>query len=79
MPEILNTLKPLLADIFGTDEDRITPDVSFADLGADHEDMVEISMITEEEFDLVIDDEDLDGILTVADLIGYITEHGTDE
>ena len=76
MNEILNTLKPLLADIFGVDESDVSPAVTFEELGADHEDMIEISMTAEEEFDVLIDDEDLDGIATVGELIDYIIAHG---
>lgn len=77
MIEILNTLKPLLTDIFGIEEEEITPAVRFDDLEADHEDRIEISMTVEEEFDVLIDDEDLDRIDTVGALIAYIEEHGT--
>lgn len=50
-PETMAVLKPVLADIFGVEEDEITPETDlFGDLGADEYDMTEISMIIEEEF-----------------------------
>ena len=73
MFETLNILKPILADIFSAEESEITPAARFdEDLFADEIDMQEIMLITEEEFDVLIDDEDLSKIQTVGDLICYI-------
>ncbi|MBO5221769.1 MAG: acyl carrier protein [Clostridia bacterium] len=73
MFEILNILKPNLADIFSVEEEDITPATRFdEDLGADEMDLQEISMIVEEEFDVLVDDEDLPKLNTVGDLIAYI-------
>ncbi len=74
MFDILNILKPILADIFQVEEEDITPAVPFDELGADEMDMTEITMAVEEEFDVLVDDEDLDKILSVGDLIAYIGE-----
>mgnify|MGYP002520497783 FL=1 len=78
MIETLNLLKPILADIFGVEEAEITPAVLFEELGADELDLVEVSMNVEEEFDVLIDDEDLSGIQSVSDLINYIMRHRND-
>ncbi|MBP3301157.1 MAG: acyl carrier protein [Clostridia bacterium] len=73
MLDILTVLKPILADIFSVEEEEITPATTFdEDLGADFIDLQEIMLVTEEEFDVLIDDEDLTGIATVGDLIAYI-------
>jgi acyl carrier protein len=45
------------------------------DLGADSLDIVELVMEMEEEFDIEIPDEDIEKIVTVRDVIGYITRH----
>lgn len=45
------------------------------DLGADSLDIVELIMEMEEEFDIEIPDEDIEKIVTVQDVIGYITRH----
>ncbi len=74
MFDILNILKPLLSDIFQTEDEDITPAVTFEELGADDLDMTEISMAVEEEFDVLIDDEDLVNLVSVSDLIAYIEE-----
>lgn len=73
MLDILTVLKPILADIFSVEEENITPATSLEDdLGADYIDLQEIMLITEEEFDVLIDDEDLSKLQTVGDLIAYI-------
>ena len=73
MIQILNTLKPILADIFAVEEGDITPATDFdGDLEADELDMTEIFMTVEEEFDVFVDPEDGKSFLTVGDLIAYI-------
>ncbi len=48
-------------------------DTSFEDLGADSWTIVEMTMAVEEEFGLEdMDEEDLSGISTVADLVRYL-------
>jgi acyl carrier protein len=62
-----------LASDLGIAPDLITLSSSFADdLGIDSLDDVELVMELEEEFDLVIQDEDAEKIITVADAIRYI-------
>ena len=66
-------LAALLSEQFGVDVDSITMDTSFEDLGADSLDIVEMTMAVEEEFGLEdMDEEDLSGISTVADLVRYL-------
>lgn len=70
---IFEKLAALLSEQFGVDVDSITMDTSFEDLGADSLDIVEMTMAVEEEFGLEdMDDEDLSGISTVADLVRYL-------
>ena len=69
---IFEKLAALLSEQFGVDVDSITMDTSFEDLGADSLDIVEMTMAVEEEFGLEdMDEEDLSGISTVADLVRY--------
>ena len=42
------------------------------DLGSDSLDSVEIVLLIEEEFDIEIPDHEVEGILTVANLINYV-------
>lgn len=70
---IFEKLAALLSKQFGVDVDSITMDTSFEDLGADSLDIVEMTMAVEEEFGLEdMDEEDLSGISTVADLVRYL-------
>ena len=70
---IFAQLAALLSEQFGVDVDSITMDTSFEDLGADSLDIVEMTMAVEEEFGLEdMDEEDLSGISTVADLVRYL-------
>ena len=71
---IFEKLAQLIAEQFNVDADSITMDTSFADdLNADSVDIVDLSMALEEEFGLEeMEDEDLSGIATVADLVRYL-------
>ena len=70
---IFEKLAALLSEQFGVDVDSSTMDTSFEDLGADSLDIVEMTMAVEEEFGLEdMDEEDLSGISTVADLVRYL-------
>ena len=70
---IFEKLAALLSEQFGVDVDSITMDTAFEDLGADSLDIVEMTMAVEEEFGLEdMDEEDLSGISTVADLVRYL-------
>ena len=70
---IFEKLAALLSEQFGVDVDSITMDTSFEDLGADSLDIVEMTMAVEEDFGLEdMDEEDLSGISTVADLVRYL-------
>lgn len=70
---IFEKLAALLSEQFGVDVDSITMATSFEDLGADSLDIVEMTMAVEEEFGLEdMDEEDLSGISTVADLVRYL-------
>ena len=45
------------------------------DLGADSLDVVDIVMSLEDEFNLEVPDEEIEGIRTVGDIVKYIEEH----
>ena len=72
---IYEKLCEILEDIFDLDEGLITPETSFTDtLGADEQDMTEMAMIIEEEFDITVDEEDFTDIFTVDDMVTYIKQ-----
>ena len=70
---IFEKIAGLLSEQFGVEADSITMDTSFEDLGADSLDIVELTMAVEEEFGLEnMDEDDLSGVASVADLVRYL-------
>lgn len=72
---VFEKIRQLLAEQFGVDEDSITMETSFIDdLNADSLDIVELIMVIEEEFEITINDDDVENVKTVGDVVNYITE-----
>jgi acyl carrier protein len=54
-------------EVLSVEPDQVTPEASFADdLDADSLDLVELVMALEEEFDVTVEEEELEGISTVG-------------
>ena len=71
--DISATVKKIIADHLGVDEQKVTEESSFIDdLGADSLDTVELVMAFEEEFGSEISDSEAEKILTVGDAIKFI-------
>ncbi len=71
--ELFNSIKQMIVDQLGVDEDTITVDSSFVDdLNADSLDMVELVMAMEQEFDIEIPDDVAEKVVTVKDAVEYI-------
>lgn len=71
----LEQVKKILAEQFSMSEDDINMDTSFVeDIGADSLDLVELVMALEQEFDLEIDDDEVEKIKTVGDAVRYIKD-----
>lgn len=74
--QIFEKVKSVIVEQLGVDESEVTMDASFLDdLGADSIDIVEFIMALEEEFGLEIPDEEVDKIVTVENVIDYISEN----
>jgi len=59
--------KKCAVEVLAVEDDKITKEASFADdLDADSLDLVELVMALEEEFDVAVDEEELEGIDTVG-------------
>lgn len=59
--------KKCAVEVLVVEDDKITKEASFADdLDADSLDLVELVMALEEEFDVAVDEEELEGIDTVG-------------
>ena len=74
--EIFEKVKTVIVEQLGIDEESVKMDSSFLDdLGSDSLDIVEFIMALEEEFGLEIPDEDVEKIVTVKDVVEYISEN----
>ncbi|MCH8044128.1 MAG: acyl carrier protein [Planctomycetes bacterium] len=71
---MLSTFQRQFSDVLGVTLDRITPDTTLADLGADSLDLVELVMELDEEFDISIPDDVAQRIQTIGDLMRYIEQ-----
>jgi acyl carrier protein len=68
-------VRAILASQLDVDEDKIHSDTNIAEeLGADSLDLVELMMSIEEEFDLTIEEDKVQGFKTVADVAAYIDD-----
>jgi acyl carrier protein len=66
-------VRAILVDQLDVDEDAVTMEsVITEDLGADSLDVVDMVMSLEEEFDMEIPDEDIEGMKSVGDIVRFI-------
>ena len=74
MSEHYDKVKEIIIDKLGIENKKITMDAKFIDdLGADSLDTVELIMQFEEEFGIEIPDEEAEGLLSVGQVVDYIT------
>lgn len=72
---VYDKLCEILQDIFELDDGFLTRETSFEDdLNADIPDLIELSMILEEEFDITISETELEDVATVGDLEELIAQ-----
>mgnify|MGYP000840681820 CR=1 FL=1 len=66
-------LQSIIAEVLNIDADEVTMDKTFVDdLGADSLDVFQIIMGIEEEFDIEIENEEAESIVTVGDAVEKI-------
>ena len=66
-------IQEIIAEKLSVDPSEITQDASFIDdLNADSLDIVELIMALEDELDMEIPDEDVEGFKTVGDVVEFI-------
>ena len=76
MADIAASVKAIIVDKLGVDENEVTNEASFTnDLGADSLDTVELIMEFEKEFNIAIPDDQAEKIATVGDAVTYITDN----
>ena len=77
---MLEKVKEIIADQLGIDTGEITEETRFKeDLEVDSLDLFEVVMAFEEEFNVEIPSEDLEGITTVGAVIQYMKDKGVEE
>ncbi|WP_419945478.1 acyl carrier protein [Candidatus Poriferisodalis sp.] len=73
MSDTLDRFRDCAVEVLAVDAAQVTPEASFADdLDADSLDLVELVMALEEEFDISVDEEELEGVTTVAHAIELV-------
>jgi acyl carrier protein len=72
--ELFERFTKCAVEVLSVDADQVTREASFADdLDADSLDLVELVMALEEEFDITIDEEELQGVTTVGAAFDLLT------
>jgi acyl carrier protein len=70
---VFEKIRQILCEQLDVEEDDITLESNIAeDLGADSMDVVDLIMSIEDEFEIEVPDDKVEGIKTVGDVVGYI-------
>ena len=70
---VFDKVRDIIVDQFYVDSDEVTAESSIIDdLGADSLDVVDLISAGEDEFDVQIPDEKVEGIKTVGDIVAFI-------
>ncbi len=76
---VFEKIKQILAEQLDADIEQMTMDTRIGeDLGADSLDVVEMLMAIEDDFDVEIPDEDIEGLKTIGDVVDYINKNTED-
>ncbi len=76
---MLERVREIIAEQLNVDAKGITEETSFKeDLGADSLDLFEIVMAFEDEYNVEIPSEELEGLATVGDVLNYLKEKGVE-
>lgn len=71
---VFEKIRAIICEQLEIEGGDITADTMLEDLGADYLDLVDIVMDLEDEFDVEITDETLEGFSTVGDIVSFIEE-----
>ncbi len=72
--ENFERFKQCAVEVLSVEPEDVVPEADFAeDLDADSLDIVELVMALEEEFDVHVDEEELEGVATVAEAFELVT------
>lgn len=71
--DVFERFKTCAVEVLAVDADKVKPDANFGDdLDADSLDLVELVMRLEEEFDISVDESELEGIETVQGALDLV-------
>lgn len=73
---IFEKIRNIICEQLGVEEEKVTLDTSFEDLGVDSLDLFQIVIEIEEEFNLQI--EDAEAIKTVSDAVAFVEERSAE-
>lgn len=74
MATTIETFEKILVDTFGVPAEDVTPEATFESLGLDSLDVVELTLVIEEELGVKIEDEELEDVRTVQDAATKVDE-----
>ncbi len=72
---VYDKIAAIIADQLDMDLSDISAESTFEDLGADSLDVVDVIMTLEDEFDMEIPDEAIEGMKTVGELVKYVEDN----
>ena len=72
---IYKKLRTLIVETLGVEEEEVTPEASFEeDLNVDRQELVDLMVAIEEEFEVKIPDDEMAAIATVGDAVDYLED-----
>ena len=71
--DIFERFKKRAVDVLSVDESAVVPEATFESLDADSLDLVELVMALEEEFDVNVEEEELEGVNTIQAAFDLVT------
>ena len=73
--EIMGKVRKIISEKLGVEEEKVVEEAKLIDdLGADSLDLVDLIMDLENEFDVKVDDSDIEKISTVGEVVDYIAK-----
>ena len=77
---VFEKVRDIVAEQFDVDSEEVTAESTIIDdLGADSLDVVDLISAVEDEFDVQIPDEKVEGIKTVGDIVAFIESATSEE
>lgn len=72
---IYKKLRTLIVETLGVEEEEVTPEASFEeDLNVDRQELVDLMVAIEEEFEVKIPDDQMATLATVGDAVEYLED-----